>query len=215
MCTGSAISNKEDRLRLLRVAVLVLTFQLPVSVAWSQNLVLNADFDTDVTEWSTFTTATIDWSPMDADGNPASGSAVVTNLSDTAGDSTGARQCIDGISEGTSYLFAVDILLPGGQSETGYADLFVQWNDEPGCSGYLGSAFSPHVSIATPDVWYRVSDMAQAPAGAESARVRLSVRKWEDHGTLAVHHDTVEFEAMIFVDGFESGDCSGWSLEVR
>ena len=102
-----------------------------------------------------------------------------------------------------------------GQSETGYAELFIQWNEEPGCSGYLGSTFSPQVSTAAPEVWYRVSDMAQAPAGAESARVRLSVRKWEDHGTLAVHHDTVEFEAMIFVDGFESGDCSGWSLEVR
>ena len=54
-------------------------------------------------------------------------------------------------------------------------------------------------------------DMAQAPAGTESARVRLSVRKWEDYGTLVAHFDMVEFEAMVFVDGFESGDLTAWS----
>ena len=50
--------------------------------------------------------------------------------------------------------------------------------------------------------------------GTESARLRLSVWKSEDSGTLEVHFDNVEFEEMIFVDGFESGDTSAWSAVV-
>jgi hypothetical protein len=198
-------------MRLLLVATLAITIVFPATQAWAQNLVMNPDFDTDVSGWITESTATIDWNPLDADNDPSSGSALVTNVSDTPGDSTGAHQCIEGVTGEAFYHFSSDILLPGGHSETGYAGLFVQWNDEPGCSGYLGSEFSSDVSTATPDVWYRVTNIAQAPMGTESARLRLSVRKFEDFGTLEAHFDNVEFEELIFVNGFESGDTSAWS----
>ena len=134
-------------MHLLWVVALALAILLPAPFAWAQNLVLNPDFDTDVTGWYPSATAAIDWNPLDADNNPASGSALVTNLSTTAGDSTGASQCIEGLAGEAFYLLAAEVLLPGGQSETGYAHLFVQWNDEPGCLGYLGSEFSSQGSF--------------------------------------------------------------------
>lgn len=194
---------------------LVLAAMFVAPVALGQNLASNPNFDTDVTEWAPFATASIVWNPLDADGAPASGSALVTNLSTTAGDSTGARQCIGGITGGTVYRFAAEILVPGGQSETGRANLLVQWYDQPGCSsGQVGMFLTPWVTDATPDVWHTSSDSAEAPSGAQSARLRLSVLKLEDSGALDAHFDKVVFKEQLFGDGFESGDASAWSSVV-
>ena len=201
-------------MRLFCTSALVLAAMIPASLAWGQNLVSNPGFDIDVADWTSSAEASLAWDPLDVEGNPVSGSALVTNLSISAGDATGASQCIDGLTAEAFYEFAAEILVPSGQSETGHAFLFVQWNDEPGCSGYLGSVFSPQVPSSTPDVWYGVSNIAQAPLGTESARLRLSVWKYEDVGSLEAHFDNVEFEAMVFVDGFESGDTTMWSLTV-
>jgi len=57
--------------------------------------------------------------------------------------------------------------------------------------------------------------MPVAPAGSQSARIRLSVKKQEASGGLAAHFDNVVFALdMIFSDGFESGDASAWSGTV-
>jgi len=56
-------------------------------------LLSNTQFDTDVSGWTAGAKATVEWDPLDADASLTSGSALVTNISDTAGDSTGARQC--------------------------------------------------------------------------------------------------------------------------
>jgi hypothetical protein len=201
-------------MRVIAFATIALAVVISAPFAWGQNLAVNGDFDTDVTGWFPATTAAIDWTSLDADANPASGSALVTNLSTTAGDATGASQCIEGLTGEAFYLFAAEMLVPGGQSETGHAFLFVQWNDEAGCSGYLGSAFSSQVQSSTPNVWYGVSEIVQAPLGTESARLRLSVLKHEDVGALQTHFDNVVFEELIFIDGFESGDTSAWSTTV-
>jgi hypothetical protein len=201
-------------MRDIRCIALALAVVSMPTAALGQNLVANPQFDSDVSDWATNATASIEWSPADADGSPSSGSALVTNLSTTANDSTGAYQCVDGIMGEAPYRVAAEVMVPGGQVETGFAHLLVQWYSGPGCSGFLDLAVTPGVPTTTPDAWYAIHTFAVAPVGAQSARLRLSIWKNEDSGMLQSHFDNVELERWIFVDGFESGDTSVWSGTV-
>jgi hypothetical protein len=198
---------------LFGVFALTMVFRAPI--AWGQNLIVNPDFATDVAGWSPGLFVTIDWSSLDADAAPASGSGLVTNLSTTAGDATGARQCVDGISGEFFYLMFADILVPSAQSETGSAHLLVQWYAGTGCGGgQLGSKWTSEVQSSAPDSWYSTGSYVRAPSGTQSARVTLSVRKNEGFGSLEAQFDNVVFEEMCFGDGFESGDMGAWSHTV-
>ena len=107
------------------------------------------------------------------------------------------------------------VRIPGGQLETGHAFLLVQWYDEAECGGgQVGLSATTGVSTTEPEVWYTDFAFAEAPLGAQSARLRLSVWKNEDSGTLQPHFDKVSFAAVVFVDSFESGDTSAWSATV-
>jgi len=192
---------------LFRLTIIALAAGFTASFAWGQNLVSNPGFDTDVAGWTTGSTATIQWNPFDADSNPASGSALVTNLSTTAGDATGARQINMDIAGGEHYNIAAEILMPSGQSTTGRANLLVQWYDQANCTGFVGLFLTPWVTDSTPDVWYLSFGTTLAPADAQCARLRLSVWKDQDSGTLDAHFDNVEFtKDQVFGDGFESSD---------
>ena len=202
-------------MRRIAFVILFLAIVFTAPVAWGQNLVVNPEFATDVAGWSPGLTATIDWSSLDADAAPASGSGLVTNSDTVAGDASGALQCVDGISGDAVHLVSAHILVPSGQSETGRADLLVQWYAGPGCGGgQLSNDSTTDVQSSTPDVWYASSSYLQAPSGTQSARLRLSVMKIEDYGSLQAHFDNVVFEEMIFGDDFESGDLSAWSQMV-
>jgi len=67
---------------------------------------------------------------------------------------------------------------------------------------------------STPDLWLPVSGWLTAPAGSQSARIRLNVLKVEGTGSLVAHFDNVSFAEGVFTDGFESGDSSAWSDTV-
>ncbi len=199
-------------MRLFRVSGLFLVAVLVTHFASGQVVVSNPGFDVDVIGWNVFPEASIVWNPLDALGNSGSGSGLVTNMSTTALGGTGVRQCLDGITGLAEYLVSANALVPGGQSETGYTYLVVQWYDGLSCTGTnLGLGVSPGVLNPTPDVWYRDWGTVEAPSAAQSARLLLMVLKHQDTGTLEAHFDNVEFIEIIFVDGFESGDTLGWS----
>jgi hypothetical protein len=192
---------------LFRLTIIALAAWFTTSFAWGQNLVSNPGFDTDVTGWTTGSTTMVQWDSLDADSNQASGSALVTNLSTTAGDATGARQSIMDIAGGKYYNIAAEILIPSGQSQTGRANLLVQWYDQTNCTGFVGLFSTPWVTDSTPDAWYLSFDTTLAPASAQCARLRLTVWKDQDSGTLDAHFDNVEFSKdQVFADGFESPD---------
>ena len=198
------------RFTILGVAILFV-----VSPTWSQNLVSNPDFDSDVTGWPPLSQASIVWASLDSSGSPVSGSAMVTNLSTTAHDGTGARQCINGLTGGQNYRVAADILIPSGQSESGDAYILVQWYDQPGCSsGFLGLFERPKILTSTPDIWYTSASTGEAPPGTLAARFRLSITKQEAFGMVDAHFDHVIMEPALFADGFESSDTSAWSTVV-
>lgn len=180
-----------------------------------QNLVSNADFDSDVWGWTAgHLTASVVWDSLDSSGNPVSGSALVSNFSTTANDGTGAWQCIDGLVGGLTYRIAADIMVPSGQSNIGSAYLLVQWYSQPGCTGFLDLFSGPEVATSMPDVWYTTVDAGEAPSGTQSARLRLSIWKVEDWGSLDANFDAARFEEALFLDGFESGTTGAWSSVV-
>jgi len=67
---------------------------------------------------------------------------------------------------------------------------------------------------STPNVWYTSVESGEAPSGTEAARLRLSIIKVEDSGSLDANFDNVEFIEHLFADGFESGDTSARSSAV-
>jgi hypothetical protein len=174
----------------------------------------NTTFDTDVSGWTPAADSTLAWDPLDARADPTSGSALVTNLSNTEVDSTGSYQCTDGILEASTYAISAEAYIPCGQTESGLANIVVFWYAEPGCSTLLDLAVSTNVLTTTPDLWLPVSGWLTAPAGSQSARIRLNVLKVEDTGSLVAHFDNVSFAEGVFTDGFESGDSSAWSDTV-
>lgn len=199
-------------MRVFRVSALFLAAVFVTQFASGQVVVSNPGFDADVIGWNAFAEASIVWSPLDALASPSSGSGLVTNMSPTALDATGARQCLEGVTGLADYLISANVLVPGGQSETGYTYLVVQWYDGLSCAGAnLGFSLSPGVLNPTVDVWYRDWGTVEAPSAAQSARLLLMVLKHQDIGTLDAHYDNVEFIEIIFVDGFESGDTTAWS----
>lgn len=199
-------------MRVFRVSALFLAAVFVTQFASGQVVVSNPGFDADVIGWNAFAEASIVWSPLDALASPSSGSGLVTNMSTTALDATGARQCLEGVTGLADYLISANVLVPGGQSETGYTYLVVQWYDGLSCAGAnLGFSLSPGVLNPTVDVWYRDWGTVEAPSAAQSARLLLMVLKHQDIGTLDAHYDNVGFIEIIFVDGFESGDTTAWS----
>ena len=175
----------------------------------------NTRFDTDVSGWSEPDMAIVVWDPLDADASLTSGSALVTNISDTAGDGTGARQCAEGIDEAVTYQVGARVYFPGGQTETGWAVILVQSYSGAACTDFIDFELTSIVQSTSTDAWLPVSASLVAPAGSQSVRVRLSVRKQEAAGSLAAHFDNVVFESVIFSDSFESGDTSAWSSTVQ
>ena len=57
-------------------------------------VIVDDTFDENVTSWPAGWENTIVWDPLDAQGNSSSGSALVTNISATAGDATGSQLCL-------------------------------------------------------------------------------------------------------------------------
>ena len=203
---------RTTRSTLLYTMMLLFIYFIGSSAAQAQPL-SNTRFDTDVTGWFPDISSSIDWNPLDADANPASsGSGLVTNLSSSAGDSSGARQCANETTEGETYFLGAEVYIPSGQTETGWGDLLVQWFSEAGCSGsQIGLFITSAVPTSTPDLWLPVIGLPVAPAGSKSARVRLSVRKDAGVGSLAAHFDNVLFfstaldDPAIFISNISGG----------
>jgi len=204
--------RRTDR-ALLCVGMTVLALTIGPGNSFAQALDNNT-FDTDVSGWTPAADSTLTWDPLDAQADPTSGSALVTNRSNTEVESTGSYQCTDGILEARNYAINAETYIPGVQTASGLVNIVVLWFAEPGCSTLLDLALTSNVLTATSDSWLPISGWLNAPVGTQSARIQLSVLKEEDTGSLAAHFDNVSFAEGIFADGFETGDTGAWSGTV-
>ncbi len=176
------------------------------------NLVQNPGFDGDITDWFLHSDPNmeVEYSTEDASGNPASGSASVTNHHPEAATVKGLSQCIS-VVEGFEYRIGAEIMVPSGQGIAGFGGVTVYWYGDPGCSSYITGLL---VNSDVTGAWTSVVDYRTAPSGAQSARVYVTVHKADVGGSLNALADDVGFEPVLFHSGFESGDFSGWSATI-
>ncbi|HLF56780.1 MAG TPA: hypothetical protein VI942_08045 [Thermoanaerobaculia bacterium] len=173
----------------------------------------NPTFDADILGWYPLGISQIEWSSLDFAASPDSGSARVTNLTVGAGDATGSTQCVTDPVPEESYWLRARVWMPGGQNESGGASLIYQIYSGTNCgTGYLTSGFSGEVASADSDIWRCVGLRFDSPAGTQSMRIRLSVRKTEAGGSLAANFDDLLLVPALFLDDFECGNTYLWTV---
>ena len=155
-------------------------------------LLSNTSFATGVSGWTAEDppTATLAWSPLDANGSASSGSVLVTNISVGASNGSGIIQCVTSITPGASYTFGGKVLFPTGQARTGSMQIGLRWRAGAGCTGtVLGS--QPRVELSSAGAaWVTLTSSAQvAPVGTVSADFIAFPSKVEAGGTLVGHFD--------------------------
>jgi hypothetical protein len=204
-------------MRVFRFAVLALPLVCATQLAWGQNLLINPDFHWDVQWWEAEQDVSLAWSPVDASGNPSSGSAEVTNGHPGPSQGTGISQCVSypPVIPGETYDFTGSAFIPDGQSRTGDAMIGLRWYDGPDCAGNVVGG-QPRRSTSVVGSWVRLEALDEiAPAGAFSALFLAFPSKAEAGGTLVAHFDELNFNHSIFHNGFETGDCWDWSTSVQ
>lgn len=185
-------------------------------VAQSQIQLINPDFETDVTGWTAETDVTLQWSVIDVDNDPGSGSAEVTNSRPGPLDGAGMLQCVSGAVEpGASYDFGGAVFIPDGQSRTGEAQVGLRWYDGAGCTGSTVGD-QPRRSTEVLNAWVRLVATDQiAPPGAASVLFLAFPSKVEVGGSLVAYFDDLHVgKTPVFADDFESGGTEAWSATV-
>ena len=170
-----------------------------------------------VAPWSTsFLTSTLTWDGLDLDSCAGTGSGLVTH-NDDAAQTVFFDQCVTPIDDQATYDFGAWIRFDQSATTSGTAYVVVYWyGNGTGCSGaYSTDSSSTIVSTAGPEQWYlSVAREVAPPAGADSVRVRLLVRKGTGNPSTPL---LARFDDLFFVesgpfwaDGFERGSTCRW-----
>ncbi len=132
----------------------LLVFVLGSGSAAAQNLLVNPGFTANLSGWSLEENASAAWSPLDIAGSTASGSALVTNLSPFAGQSTGIVQCV-ALVPGETLRPHVRFRVPSGQAGTTTVAEDVGYYAGASCGGAALSGFGNGAGTITSafDVW--------------------------------------------------------------
>ena len=190
-------------------AVVSVIVVLASTGASAQNLLVNPDFDTDVVGWSGLGI----WDPMDAFGSPTSGSATWTNTW-ASGGALYFTQCVEISAFFEGYDISGYIYIPAGQAGGGHSYINAVFYSDSACADVINGYSTPTYSGF--DTWQLVNLSGWMPGGSASARIGIANIKSQT-GDFQIFHDAIFFgpnPAMIFGDGFESVDVSGWSNAV-
>jgi len=164
------------------------------TLAFSQNLVRNAGFDNDLSDWSAG-----EGTELEIVHRTDIGSTLVGGSGPGAmesrnfffnGGSSGPRQWVQGIVSGTTYTVAASFYIP---SEDNVADGFsisIDWYDDE--SHYIDDAWVSGGPLVL-DTWVRVSDDIVAPNLATQALLRVfhsaPILPDETGPSVAIHDD--------------------------
>lgn len=170
---------------------------LIASHAGAQNLVVNGDFDSDVSSWTdTVVEGNFVFDALNDVGAASSGSGLMTITSTGTGWTGNAIQCIPAISDASIYDWGARVLIPSGHATTGEAYLQLVWYSTVACTGTpLATGTETNVVPHTmTDTWVtsRIDDQAP-PAGAQSAIIVLTLSKTSAVQPLSAHFDGVFF----------------------
>jgi hypothetical protein len=158
------------------------------------NLIVNGNFDTDLSSWTNGNHVASVFNQLDSAGSPSSGSAEVTSTQVDASSTSagsGIYQCVS-VTPG-NYLVTALYFIPDGQDHTAAPDIGVAWFVDTQCQD-IGSG--PQQSLldqgpSTTDTWLQLRGIVTAPSNAQSANVILRPRKVEAGGQVNVLFDAV------------------------
>lgn len=161
--------------------------------------------------------ATWAWDPLDRGGSATSGSGRFENLyADPGLWTVTAKQCVNVVAGGTYFDAGVYVFFPTGQAATGYGWVQLAFWGGANCLGtLLGTASTSLVSEASPGIWHPSRGALIAPpGGTASVRFLISNQKQSSGGSLVIHFDDAFLVQSLFLDGFESGNTTAWSVTV-
>ena len=176
------------------------------------NLLDNGHFDCSLAQWVLVSTdpGEITYASDDVDGSPLSGSADVENL--TASSHFAIGQCIEVVAE-TDYELSGKIRLDAPSDALIGVTPWCEMFDAAGCAGSSLAVFGDSV-VAGPTLgqWVDTESDFRTPLAAESALCSFSLQT-PTGVPFEAQLDALRMEAvaLIFEDGFESGDTTQWS----
>jgi len=190
--------------------LLVATLAAPARGLAEDNQVVNATFQGQLDPWSEFTGfgVSAEFSVLDADGDPGSGSGLGRLPADsTFRFASPLSQVID-VDPDSLYLFGAEIFIPGGQSTANRAQLFVNTWDNSGCFGNpIADTVVATGFASTQNQWTLVmADLVTLP---QTRCLRLHLRFSSPAGEdMQAHVDNVFLEKIlppeaVFTSGFE------------
>jgi hypothetical protein len=177
--------------------------------------VVNGDFNCSVIGWTYY--GDFSWNALNYTGTSGSGSARMEVTQGTTIYTDTANQCLGGVESSTPYRWRSWVYIPGCQTNPGDAYLQLVWYATEDCTGdaIASEPFTTVIDETMMTEWLPSdSGTRLSPEGAQSARLFLSVTRY-DPGSFKAHFDGVTFEKMsVFADGFESSDCAAWCASV-
>lgn len=184
------------------LAAFMLMFGIGMQRASAQNLLLNGEFDQDVSAWENPEPLAATWSSLDANASATSGSAQLLNNSSMANSRHYVlRQCIVP-TQGGRYRVEVAGLV---STQSAGGRLVVSRIDRPSadCSG--GASGSGGYFIQVGSTWQGTQfEFQNVVAAGSSIELLIGIEKDAAGGTFIAHVDEVRLVAMpLFVDGFE------------
>ena len=174
-----------------RLAALILVLGgTHAGAAAAQNLILNGDFNSDLSHWTSFDAsgAAVAWAPDDANGAPGSGSVRAFNQLNIASSVVALAQCVP-VAGGVDYELDADAFIPSGQATSGSAAVWVQWQLDATCT--TPGFFDSPVVANQVGGWVHGQSSITAPTNAAAARVTVEVAKSTDNDEFVAQFDNV------------------------
>jgi hypothetical protein len=141
--------------------------------ARAQNLVQNGTFDTvsQIAGWGFGGTSDMQWSAIDADDSPSSGSGFVENTA-SGGTIEGAGECFAAQPD-TVYWMQGAAMIPVDEAGSASALIDVFWSDTFNCSNPL--RFDTVLSSGVVGSWLRGQNVVTSPVGTTHAQMSIRV----------------------------------------
>lgn len=184
------------------------------ALATAQELVTNGTFDLNTDDWYTQnpTYGPFVHDPLDAGGDPASGSALFTNLYPGAATDLATTQCVPTLPADRDYVFGGTLRIADGTVTNGHGSIQIWFWEDSNCTTVVGGSMATLSVTTSTTGWVRVGAIATAPVSAVAARLTLWNNKDDAGGELGIHFDNVFLRTVsIFTDGFESGGTTAWN----
>jgi len=198
---GVAADRRLPSVPIIATMALLASFAVPAS----SQLLVNPDFDTDLSGW--FTRIYHSWSPEDCLGSPASGSLLATK-DYASGSLLNADQCFE-VAAGELLGLNVKYLIPD-TSEDAEVWISIACYAQPGCGDLID--FSQTGPFVVKGAWAVAQVPSfESPAGTVACQVHLGVAEAVDNVVpVEAHFDNAFLDSVLFADGFETGNTSAW-----